>query len=88
MQKRVNIDVNVFFNNFNNYKLKIVFLLKIYLKAILDSRCHKQATTIVRTLSKIFIAKSSQRILKFACFTIMQSFFYSKRYISSQVYIK
>jgi len=65
-----------------------MFLLEIYLKAILDLECHKQATTIVRTLSKIFIAKSSQRILKLACFAIMQSLFYSKRYIFSQVYIK
>jgi hypothetical protein len=41
MQKRVNIGVNVFFNNFNKYKLKIMFLLEIYLKAILDLRYHK-----------------------------------------------
>jgi hypothetical protein len=51
--------------------LKIMFLLKIYLKAILNLRCYKQATTIVQTSNKIFIAKSLQQILKFACFTIM-----------------
>ncbi len=58
MQKRVNIDVNISLNSFNKCKIKIVFLLKIYLKAILDLKCHEQATTIVQTLSKIFIAKS------------------------------
>jgi len=78
MQKRVNIGVNIFLNNFNRCKLKTMFLLKIYLKAILDSRCYKQTTIIVRTSNKIFIAKSSQRILKLACFAIMQSLFYSK----------
>ncbi len=88
MQKRVNIDVNIFLNNFNRYKLKIVFLLEINLKAILNLRYYKQATIIVRTLDKIFIAKSSQQILKFACFVVMQLLFYSKRYISLQIYIR
>jgi hypothetical protein len=88
MQKRVNIDVNISFNNFDKYKLKIVFLLEIYLKAILNLRCYKQATTIAQTLSKIFIAKSSQRILKLACFAIMQLLFYNKQYISLQIYIR
>jgi len=35
MQKRVNIEVNIF-NNFNKCKLKIMFLLEIDLKVILD----------------------------------------------------
>jgi len=58
MQKCVNIEVNISLNSFNKCKIKIVFLLKIYLKAILNLKYHKQATTIVQTLSKIFIAKS------------------------------
>jgi len=41
MQKRINIDVNISLNSFNKYKLKIVFLLEIYLKAILDLRYYK-----------------------------------------------
>jgi len=41
MQKRVNIDFNVFLNNFDECKLKIVFLLQINLKAILNLKCHK-----------------------------------------------
>jgi len=71
MQKRVNIGVNVFSNSFNKYKLKTMFLLEIYLKAILNLECHKQTTAIVRTSNKIFIAKSSQQILKSTCFAIM-----------------
>jgi len=58
MQKCVNIEVNISLNSFNKCKIKIMFLLKIYLKAILNLKYHKQATTIVQTLSKIFIAKS------------------------------
>lgn len=88
IQKRVNIDVSVFLDNFDRYKPKIVFLLEIYLKTILDSRYYKQATTITRTLDKVSIAKSLQQILKFACFAIMHLFFYSKRYIFLQVYIR
>jgi hypothetical protein len=88
MQKRVNINVNISLNSFDKYKLKIIFLLEIYLKAILDSKCYKQAITIARTLSKIFIAKSSQQILKSTCFVIMQLLFYSKQYISLQIYIR
>ncbi len=41
MQKRVNIDVNIFLNNFNKCKLKIMFLLEIDLKTILNLKCHK-----------------------------------------------
>jgi len=59
-----------------------VFLLKIDLKAILNLKCYEQAITIARTLSKAFIAKGLQQILKFACFVVMQLLFYSKRYIS------
>jgi hypothetical protein len=65
-------------NNFDKYKLKIKFLLEIYLKTILNSKYYKQATIIVRILSKVFIAKSLQQILKLACFTIIQLLFYNK----------
>jgi len=58
MQKRINIGVSVFFNNFNKYKLKAMFLLEIYSKVILDLKCYEQATIIVQALNKVFIAKS------------------------------
>jgi len=71
MQKHVNINIRISLNSFNRYKLKIVFLLEIYLKAILDLECYKQTIIIVQISNKIFIAKSLQQILKLVCFAIM-----------------
>jgi len=62
MQKHVNINIGISLNSFNRYKLKIVFLLEIYLKAILDLECYKQTIIIVQISNKIFIAKSLQQI--------------------------
>ncbi len=71
MQKHVNINIRISLNSFNRYKLKTVFLLEIYLKAILDLECYKQTIIIVQISNKIFIAKSLQQILKLVCFAIM-----------------
>jgi len=71
MQKHININVNVFSNSFNKCKLKIIFLLEIYLKAILNLEYYEQTTITIRTLDRVFIAKSSQQILKLVCFIIM-----------------
>jgi len=71
MQKHVNINIRISLNSFNRYKLKIVFLLEIDLKAILDLECYKQTIIIVQISNKIFITKSLQQILKLVCFAIM-----------------